>query len=275
MKLKEIFYGIGLKPAAKEYFFEIDTFALPREGPIAYARWQHPKERRKEFSQAAIDAVRQFVRPGDTAIDIGAHTGDTVLPVALAAGPTGGVFALEPNIYAFKILLANAALNRKKTNVFPLMFAATPEDGEFEFEYSDSGFCNGGLHRGISAWRHGHFFKLPVVGKNLVKYLKAEFPEHLKLVRYIKIDTEGFDRIVAGSLKELLVSNRPFIKSEIYQHSPAEDRRAYYRDLRDLGYRVHKFNSDTDYQGQELREEQMMDWEHYDIFAVHERPGTA
>ena len=275
MKLKEIAYGLGLKPATKEYSFEIDSFVLPSEGNISYARWRHPKERKKQFSQEAIDALRRFLRPGETAIDIGAHTGDTTLPMALAVGPSGAVFALEPNIYAYKILLANAALNRKKTNIFPLMFAATPEDGEFEFEYSDAGFCNGGLHQGISAWRHAHFFKLPVVGKNLLNFLRAEFPAELARVRYIKIDTEGFDRAVANSLKELLVSNRPFIRTEIYQHSSSEDRRGYYQDLRALGYTVYKFNSDRDYSGEQLGEQDMMKWEHFDVFAVPEGASLA
>jgi FkbM family methyltransferase len=188
--------------------------------------------------------------------------------MALAAGPKGAVFALEPNPFTFKVLLANAALNRKKTNIFPLMFAATPEEGETEFEYSDSGFCNGGFHPGISRWQHGHFFKLRVIGKNLVKYLKKEFPDELSRVRYIKIDTEGFDRAVAASLKELLVTNRPYLRSEIYQHLPIEERKAYYHDLRELGYKIHKFNGDEDYAGSELGVEDMAKWEHFDIFAV-------
>jgi FkbM family methyltransferase len=268
MKLKEILYGLGVKPPRKEYSFEIDSFVLPREGNISYARWRHPKERKKAFSQEAIDALRRFLRPGDTAIDIGAHTGDTALPLALAVGTSGAVFALEPNIYAYKILLANAALNRKQTNIFPLMFAATPQDGEFEFVYSDEGFCNGGLHQAISAWRHCHFFKLSVVGKNLLNFLKAEFPTELARVRYIKIDTEGADRTVVNSLKELLLTNRPFIRTEIYRHLSAEARLGYYRDLRALGYRVHKFNSDQDCTGSELSEQDLMKWEHFDVFAI-------
>jgi FkbM family methyltransferase len=270
MKLMELFYGLGLRPRAREYPFEVDSFVLPREGEVFFARWRHPKEHRKEFSQAAVDALRGFLAPGDAAIDIGAHTGDTALPVALAVGPTGAVLALEPNPFTYKVLLANAGLNRKKTNIFPLMFAATPEDGEFEFQYSDAGYCNGGLHPGIGRWRHAHFFKLRVQGRNLLNYLKREFPQELARVRYLKIDTEGFDRGVAASLRELLMKNRPFIKSEIYQHLEAEPRQGYYRDLRQLGYRVHKFNSDEDYLGAELALEEMTRWAHFDIFAVPE-----
>jgi len=268
MKLKEIFYGLGFKPGLKEYAFDVESFTLPSEGQIQYAHWRHPKESRKEFSQGAVNAIRRFLREGDVAIDIGAHVGDSTLPIALAVGPKGLVFALEPNRYVFKILQKNSALNPTRANIVPLMFAATPEDGEFEFEYSDSGFCNGGLHKGINRWTHTHFFKLPVAGKNLVNYLKANHPDALNKIRYIKIDTEGFDRAVAGSLRELLELNHPFIKSEIYEHLPADQRRGYHQDLRSLGYRIHKFNHDQDYIGQELGPDDMMKWKHYDIFAV-------
>jgi FkbM family methyltransferase len=268
MKLREILFGLGLKPAPREWPFEVDSFNLPDEGQIQYARWLHPKEGIKEITHTAIQALRAFLKPGDVAIDIGAHTGDSTVPIALAVGAQGAVFALEPNPFTFKVLQANAGLNRDKTNIIPLMFAATPEDGEMEFQYSDAGYSNGGLHQGINRWRHAHFFNLRVQGRNLLRYLQQQHPRELARVRYIKIDTEGFDRTVAGSLRELLVRNRPFIKSEIYELLEEETRRGYYRDLRELGYRVHKFNSEEDYSGPELTEGDLMRWKHYDIFAV-------
>jgi FkbM family methyltransferase len=268
MKLKEIFYAMGLKPAAREFSYDIISCPLPRDGEILYAQWRHPKESKKQVTQAAVDAARKFLKAGDTAIDIGAHTGDSTLPLALAAGPTGAVFALEPNPFVFKILLANASLNRKKTSIYPLMFAATPQDGQFEFEYSDPGFCNGGLHKNVSLRRHAHFFKLKISGRNLADYLKREFPGELKRLRLVKIDTEGFDRDVFTSLKEIVAEHQPFIRSEIYRHLPEEQRRGYFEDLKAMGYRVHKFNGDENYQGDELASDDMMEWGHFDIFAV-------
>jgi FkbM family methyltransferase len=268
VKLKEILYRIGFGHFAKEYGFVVERVVLPGEGEISFARWLHPKEQRKEFLQGEIDAIRAFLSEGDTAIDIGAHTGDSTLPIALAAGVTGCVFALEPNPFAYKVLTANAGLNRGKTNIIPLMFAAMPEDGIYEFEYSDVGFCNGGYLRDFSSAKHGHFVKLKVQGRNLVNFIKKEHPGELKKLRYIKMDTEGFDRYVAQSIKELLVAYKPYIKSEIYQYLREEERIGYYRDLRDLGYRVHKFNDNKYRSGEELRAEDMSKWEHFDIFAM-------
>jgi FkbM family methyltransferase len=268
MKLKEILYALGWQPRAREYPFLVDAFVLPREGEVKYARWQHPHESRKEFTQGMVDALRGFLRPGDVALDIGAHTGDTALPMALAVGPQGMVFALEPNPYVFKVLEANAGLNREKARIQALMFAAAAEDSELEFDYSDPGFCNGGLHPGMNRWRHAHFFKLKVQGRRVADYLQREHPEALEKLRYVKIDTEGYDRGVAASLRELLASRRPYLKSEIYEHLPAEERRGYYQDLRALGYTVRKCNGEEDYFGPVLAEEDLLKWRHFDIFAV-------
>ena len=278
MKLKEIFYGLGLRPSAREYPFELTTFRLAIDGDVEFALWQHPSARRRaavgqgvRLTQPMVDSIRAFVRPGDVAIDIGAHTGDSTVPIALAVGSTGAVFALEPNKFAYKVLLANSALNKTKTNIVPLNFAATPEDGKFEFEYSDPGFCNGGLHQNIGAWRHAHFFKLPVIGKNIPAYLTTHFPDEAKRVRYIKIDTEGLDRAVAASLRTLIETARPYIKTEMYKHTPEGERIGYFRDLRGLGYTMFKVESEeTDYRGILLDETDLMKWSHFDVFAVPE-----
>jgi FkbM family methyltransferase len=270
MKLKQLLYYLGYRPRTREYTFDLDHFDLPGDGRVDFARWRHPKEMRKEITQGAVDALRAFVQEGDVAIDIGAHTGDTTIPMALAAGTTGAVFAVEPNSYVFKVLLANAALNREKTNIYPLMFAATVEDGEYEFQYSDSGFCNGGFHDRESRLKHAHFFPLRVTGRNLPHYLQQHFPEYVDRISYVKIDTEGFDRSVAASLKPVLTANRPYLRSEIFKLTERPEREAYYNDLRQLGYRVHRLEGEENYVGQELSREDMMSWEHFDIFAIHE-----
>lgn len=279
MKLKEVFYGLGLKPKLREYPFDISTIKLAKDGEIDFALWRHPNARRREragkglkITQPMVDTLRAFLKPGDVAIDIGAHTGDTSIPMALAVGLKGAVFAVEPNLYVYKVLLANSALNRTKTNIYPLNIAATPEDGSFDFEYSDAGFCNGGFHAGIDPWKHTHFFKLKVTGRNLPRFLESKFPEEAKRVRFIKIDTEGFDRAVASSLRNMIIEQKPYLKTEMYKHSPESDRRGYYRDLRELGYALYKIESEEeDYRSKPLQESDVMKWSHYDVFAAPER----
>jgi FkbM family methyltransferase len=258
--------ALGLKSAPREYPVTVDTFRLPREGDVQLARWLHPRERPKIVTQAAVDALRAFLHPGDVAIDIGAHTGDSTLPIALAIGRAGTVFALEPNPYVFKVLQTTAALNPSQTHIVPLMFAATPHDGDFEFAYSDSGYCNGGLLQATRRWRHGHFSPLRVAGRNLADYLRQHAPGELARLRYVKIDTEGFDRAVVSSMSDLLRMLRPHLKTEIYKHLSKQERIGYFQDLRTLGYRV--FHCEDDRPGAELGPGDVMRWRHYDVLAV-------
>ena len=269
MKLKDLPRALGFRGRVREYPTELSEIALAA-GPIRFARWLHPGERQKTITQESVDVLRGFLHEGDVAIDIGAHTGDSTLPMALAAGRAGAVYALEPNPYVFKVLALNATLNPASTRIIPLMFAAMPADGDYEFEYSDEGYCNGGFHQSVSAWTHGHFSKLLVRGRNLLEYLKADAPEALPKVRFVKIDTEGFDRAVARTLRELLQTSRPYLKTEIYKHMPAAEREGYFADLRGLGYRLFKCE-ETEYRGEELRDAgDLSKWRHFDMFAVPE-----
>jgi FkbM family methyltransferase len=269
VKLKDLPRALGFRPASREYGSEIVTFPLSGHGDVRFARWLHPGETPKSITQPSVDALRAFLHEGDTAIDIGAHTGDSTLPIALAVGVRGVVFALEPNPYVFKILALNATLNPAVSRIVPLMFAAMPNDGDVEFEYSDAGFCNGGFHSGMSRWKHGHFSTLRVQGRNLAEHLRQHAAPELAKLRYIKIDTEGFDRAVARSLSDILRTTRPYLKTEIYKHLPDAERAGYYADLRELGYRVFKCE-DVQYRGEELGLGDMTRWKHFDVFAVPE-----
>ena len=268
MKLKELPYLLGLQPGPKTYAHKLKKFDLPSDGIVEYVQWLHPKETEKEITQQSVDDLRKFLSPGDVAIDIGAHTGDSTVPIALAVSKTGCVFALEPNRYVFPVLKKNAELNTTKTNIIPLMFAATPEDAEMEFQYSDSGYCNGGRFEGMSRWLHGHAFKLAVQGKNLQSFLKEMYPQVVPKIRYIKIDTEGYEPVVLQSLAGLISDCKPFMKLEVYRKLDDPQRRALYRSIAGYGYQIHKIPEDGGYWGEILAEQDLSKWRHFDIFCA-------
>jgi FkbM family methyltransferase len=268
VKLKELLYFLGLQPGPKKYAHKLKKFKLPTDGIIEYAQWLHPHETEKEITQQFVDELRKFLSPGDVAIDIGAHTGDSTLPIALAVGKAGCVLALEPNRYVFPILQKNAELNAAKTNILPLMFAATPEDAEMEFQYSDSGYCNGGRFEGMSKWLHGHAFKLTVQGKNLQSFLKRTYPQLVPGIRYIKIDTEGYESAVLQSLSGLISERKPFLKVEVYRKLDDSQRRTLYRSIAGYGYEIRKIAEDGSYFGKILTEQDLSKWRHFDVFCV-------
>lgn len=116
---------------------------------------------------------------------------------------------------------------------------------------------------------HARGLKLRVQGRHLVSYLRREFPRELERVRYVKLDTEGFDRAVAGSLRELLVANRPHIRTEIFRFMPEAESRGYWDDLRKLGYRLHRVESEEELVGVPVTDAAAMTrWEYYDHFGI-------
>ena len=269
MKFKEIFFGLGLRPPAREYGFDIRDYDVPGVGKLQFAQWRHPRAGEAVPSVDELNGLKRWLKPGDVAIDIGAHSGDSTLPMALAVGPEGIVLAFEPNKYVFRILAANAGLNRIKTNIHPYPYAAGTDDGPMTFEYSDSGFCNGGRHEGIAAWTHAHFFPLEVQARNIPRLLEGLYPAAtLQKLRFLKIDTEGFDHVVYKSLRPLVARTKPVIRTEMFRHTPEAQRAAYLRDLESDGYETRRMRDTTDYVGEAITAADAMRWSHYDVLAV-------
>ena len=272
MKAKEFIYLLGLKPKPKTFGFVIEALDLTGEGRIEVARWLHPGAYRITATsiQAAVDQLRRFLRPGDFAIDIGAHTGDTTLPIALAVGPSGAVLALEPNPYVFPVLERNASLNRDKTNVLPLRFAAMRADGAYEFQYGEEGYCNGGFHEGMSKWLHGSAFTVQVEGKDLQAFLRRTHADLIPRLRFIKVDAEGFDLPVLRTLDDLIRSSRPLLQVEMF--SLRKSTPAYRRELYDFlvghGYAVHRMDGNANFLGDLITPANLMQWNVYDVFCL-------
>ncbi len=251
-----------------DYGHEVREFVLPRDGVIEYAQWLHPYDLPKSITQPAVDAIRQFVSPGDFVIDVGAHSGDTTVPMALAAGQGGCTLALEPNPYVFKVLAANAALNPGKTNIAPRCCAATHADGDFVFHYSDAAFCNGGF-RSQQRWRfYRRKHALTIQGRNLLAMLQADFADWLPKLSYIKVDAEGYDRAILASILPIVRERQPVIRTEVYRKLLASERHELFDLLAGAGYRIHRYRGDTQPLGGILKRSDMTCEKHFDVLAV-------
>jgi FkbM family methyltransferase len=251
-----------------DYGYEVRKFDLPGDGLVEYAQWLHPNDLPKVMTQQGVDALRQFVSPGDFVIDIGAHSGDTTVPLALAAGQGGCTLALEPNPHVFKVLAANAALNRDKTNIVARCCAATQTDGDFVFHYSDAAFCNGGF-RSQQRWRfYRRKHALTIQGRNLLAMLRTDFADWLPKLSYIKVDAEGYDRAILASILPIIREQRPVIRTEVYRKLLSGERHKLFDLLADAGYRVHKFRDDTEPLGEILQRSDMTGEKHFDVLAM-------
>ncbi len=214
---------MGIKPNYQFYGHEVGLIDIDSE-KIEFANWLAPKSQKLQIDQSEIDELRQFLGEGDLAIDVGAHIGDSTLPIALVCGKSGATLAFEPNPLTFAVLAANSALNPHRTNIIPFPFAATQNDCLLEFDYGDPWLSNGGDHTGISKWRHGSAFSIPVNGKNISTLLRTKFADRLSRLRYIKIDVEGNDFNVVKTLADEIEAYRPHIKMEVGRPTSKADR---------------------------------------------------
>lgn len=252
----------------QEYEHKIVDFDLGAYGNIRYAQWMNPLERPKSFPLSKIEFFKKFLKEGDWAIDIGAHTGDTPIPIGLAVGRTGTVLALEPNPHIFKILEVNAKLNADKINIVPLPFAATKTDGDFFYSSSEASFNNGGIATEQTN-RHGKFtLQTKVQGVNLQAYVEKNYPTHLQKIKFIKIDTEGYDFEVLKSIDGLIQKLTPTLVFECFGKLTSEDRTELFNLVSRKGYSLYYFEDfDSNTKLIKLSAPDMMKWKHFDVLA--------
>lgn len=259
------------KQTFKEFGFEIKKFQIESIGEVEYAQWLHPFEKPQSITKANIEFYEQLCKHGSFIIDIGAHTGDTTVPMALAVGKQGKVLAIEPNQYVFKILQVNSQLNKDCTNIVPLCFAATIEDGEYTFNYSDASFCNGGFLSQIKYKRHKHNYKLNVIGKNLQDYLFNHYKQDLERLSLIKIDAEGYDKEILKTIPKILEQYKPALMIECYKRLNQAERMDLFETVSSHSYQLfHLQNFDKFDKLKRIFRDNMLDYKHFEILALHE-----
>jgi FkbM family methyltransferase len=250
----------------RTYGHVVKRFTLERDGTVEYAQWLHPFEKPKTITQGDVDGWRVFLKDGDVAVDVGAHTGDTTVPMALACGPSGLVVAVEPNQHVFRILEVNAGLNAgRAAPMLPLNMAATEADGEFVFHYWDASFGNGGYLSRLHNQKHGHRYPLQVTGRNLERELRARIPERLSRLALIKIDAEGYDAAVLRSMRGLIDEHRPFLVCEVHKKLDSTERRELCEQLTRPRYSFRRFRGGV--LGEGIGPDDFNRWPHFDIVA--------
>lgn len=258
------------KRTFKEYGYEIKTFEIDGIGVVEYAQWLHPFEQPKSITSSNVNFYRKLAKSGAMIIDIGGHTGDTTVPMALAVGKQGLVLVLEPNKYVFKILEKNAFLNQAHTNIQPRCFAATKDEGEFVFNYSDASFNNGGFLSEIHKKKHHHDFTLKVQGKNLEKYLHENFATELQKLDLIKIDAEGYDKEILKTIPGILKQYKPNLMIECYKRLDQNERDELFDVVDNFGYNLYYLENFEETGNKVLLEKKnMMDKKHFEMLAIH------
>ncbi|NNE28786.1 MAG: hypothetical protein HKN16_04090, partial [Saprospiraceae bacterium] len=162
-------------------------------------------------------------------------------------------------------------LNKDKTNIVPLCFAATAEDGHFTFNYSDASFCNGGFLSQIEKQKHGHNYTLEVEGKNLQDFLLTNYKTDLDKLCLIKVDAEGYDKEILKTIPKILSDYQPNLMVECYKRLNRAERYELFDVIKDQGYNLFYLeNFEVQKDLKLLNRENMMDHKHFEILALPE-----
>jgi FkbM family methyltransferase len=252
----------------KEYGSREIKLSFRDEGEIQFTQWLHPGEMGYEIKQEHVDFFKHFIKKGDLVIDIGGHQGDTAIPMALACGAEGTTLSLEPNPNSYKVLVANSKLNKTKTNIIPLNFAATAHDGEFTFGSGDPSYGNGGIVGFTHNKKRNVRYTFKVTGKNLHQYLLSHYSTILPALSFIKIDTEGYDKEIIKSIPEVIDQYRPYLLVECFGPSLKEEKLELFDLLTSKKYSLYKIDDFNFSTMVKIEREQAAPKNTYNILAI-------
>ena len=192
---------------------------------------------RDRYEPDMVALARGLVRPGDVAVDVGAHIGFFTISLADAVGSGGFVHAFEPLPRNADLLERSIAESRYGDRVSLVRAAVSDRAGEIPLLFAAETLNTGGAfisdrvtpdERGLATLR--------------VPTLRLDDQALRRPVRLIKMDVEGAEPLVVAGARRLLAADRPYILSEIH---PAQLARvagisaaAFLGELSSLGYRA-------------------------------------
>ena len=145
-----------------------------------------------EYSETEVNALRVFLREGNTVVDVGANIGDLTLPMSQMVGPAGRVYAFESHSETYQILNANMALNAVKNVKTINAFVADSPDVSMSGPWGEFGFVS-------EKWRPG-IVRLDSLG--------------LDQCALIKIDVDGAEYEVLRSAEATIKAHKPILYFE-------------------------------------------------------------
>jgi FkbM family methyltransferase len=165
------------------------------------------------YERSTTRAIRQWVRPGNIVLDVGANIGTHTLELARRVGPGGKVFAFEPTVFAHSKLLQNLALNPSLAAIVKpeqLMLAAS-DDRAAELQI----YSSWPLIR-VDSLHANHLGRLQSTEGSRAICLDTYLRQAgVAGVDFIKLDVDGFECEVLEGARHCLDVFRPTILLEL------------------------------------------------------------
>lgn len=188
-----------------------------------------------------FEDFNQFVCPGSNAIDIGAHSGDTAVPIAAAT--RGGItYAYEPHPKTYHILKLQEDLNPKLgLKAFNI---ALMKDSRNKLWWNGVGDgCNGGI-QGTSCGSPNEQC-MEIKSEDVATHFNKAPRDFFEKLSFIKVDTEGNDRYILRGLKDSILRRvRPLILIEWFTsfRNCNDDAKDLFSAIHEIDYKPYGFH---------------------------------
>lgn len=193
---------------------------------------------RDAYEADEVAFALRVLRPGDVALDVGAHIGFFTLHMADAVGPSGAVYAFEPLERNAALLERSIRENGFDARVRLERAAVSNAAGTIDLHFAAETLNTGGAF--ISA--------APVQGLGAlstapVRTVKLDDCKFAGRVRLLKIDVEGAEPLALAGAERLLKTARPIVIAEIHPEQLARVSNAtpasFLEQMAGCGYAAH------------------------------------
>lgn len=187
-----------------------------------------------------------YVNTGDWVLDIGSNIGCATAPLSDMVGSDGKVICFEANPYFVEEAKVNL---QSRNNIDFNDYACGYEYGTLDYYYF---FDNGQIVdyvRDVHVWLVPYFIndkksKLVVNSVDTNDFLFKKYGNDLRKIKFIKVDTEGYDAHILKNLKPLIDMTRPIIQIEWFVHNTFEMTQFMVDTIEYLNYDAYKVNED-------------------------------
>jgi len=229
---------------------ELDLAQFGVEENCTWYDFEHPLHRMPPFEQVFSSYWNDYhygkwIKPDMTCVDIGAHIGDTALPMMAACRAT--VLAVEPNIHMLPFLRKNCDANSHLGKFVIATEAVTNgEARDLVFADHNNAMINGGIldenwDAGTAATVKGMTGNtITIAGLTFVELCKKYLTdEEISKIGFVKIDTEGHDIEIIRGMQDFLYEHKPVLLTEWFFGYSAVDSQKLFDAINDAGYVAH------------------------------------
>lgn len=159
------------------------------------------------FERDLVNAVKKFVKPGMTIVDVGANSGYYTMMFAEMVGPTGKIFAHEPTDWGIRKVEHHLSINGfKNVALSKSMLGARKGNDPVGFSFDP--------YYPLLATNYQHLQAMETVP---CTSLDAEYAG--QQIDFIKLDVDGHEMDILRGGEELLKRCRPLIVVEIGRYT--------------------------------------------------------